>query len=173
MSSMIMYATIILQNFNSAFFPWLFSQIHCRNMLNHFDKRERVSKKISPTFNVKISPTKKLFPLLKQHALKISMHKHTHRNALDEMNSRNILCGFLTSATTTLRYNLAHASVRKLNTFRAKPIKSTLYCCNAEMQKNSKITSQRCWATRNIAPWNSLHRSTLWSAVCAVNCSSP
>lgn len=54
------------------------------------------------------------------------------------MNSQNILCGLPTSATTTLRYNLIHIPVRKLNRFRAKPINLTLYCCNADLQKKIK-----------------------------------
>lgn len=73
------------------------------------------------------------------------MHKYTPTNASDKMNSQNVLCGFPRSATKTLRYDLAHVPLRKLNRFRAKPINSTLLLqCRLADKGINNLSFQRC-----------------------------
>lgn len=137
-----MYAIILQQNLNFGLgFFFFFCSLTCSVGISQIIlTRENWSLKVSTIFNIKVffhggEKKAKPFVIKKQHVLKISMHKCTPTNASDKMNSQTILCGFPRSATKTLRYNLAHVPVRKLNRFRAKPINSTLYCCNADLQR--------------------------------------
>lgn len=59
-------------------------------------------------------------------------------NAFDKMNSQNFFMWISSISYYNLRQDLAHVPVRKPNRYRAKPINSTLYCCNADLQKKKK-----------------------------------